>query len=77
MRLKLKRHYKLLVLLALLSVVLTLGLGDQRIVAYHLEDTGQVAAQDDGTITGLAHLARTVVQGVETLISNAGTKGTD
>ena len=34
MALKLKRHYKLLVLLALIAVVLVLGLGNQRIIAY-------------------------------------------
>ena len=41
-RLKFKRHYKLLLLLALVAAVLILGAGDQRIVAYSLQDTGQV-----------------------------------
>jgi hypothetical protein len=34
MRLKVKRHYKLLVLLALLAAVLALALGDYPIIAY-------------------------------------------
>lgn len=41
-RLKFKRHYKLLVLLALVVAVLIAGAGDQRIVAYSLQGTEQV-----------------------------------
>jgi len=37
MSLTFKRHYKLLVLLALVAAVLVVGLGDQRIVAYTLQ----------------------------------------
>lgn len=45
MSLRFKRHYKLLVLLALLSVVLLAGWGDQRIVAYTIESGGPEMAQ--------------------------------
>ena len=41
--LRFKRHYKLLLLLVLLSAVLIVGAGDQRIVAYSAQDIGQVA----------------------------------
>ena len=40
MSLKLKRHYRLFVMLALVAAVLILGLGDQRIVAYTVQDNG-------------------------------------
>ena len=39
MSLKLKRHYKLIVLLVLVSAVLTLGFGDRRIIAYTVDDS--------------------------------------
>jgi hypothetical protein len=42
-RLKFKRHYKLLLLLALVIAGLIVGMGDQPIVAYSVQDTGQVA----------------------------------
>jgi hypothetical protein len=42
-RLKFKRHYKLLLLLALVVAGLVVGMGDQPIVAYSVQDTGQVA----------------------------------
>ncbi len=45
MSLRFKRHYKLLVLLVLLSVVLLAGWGDQRIVAYTIESGGPEMAQ--------------------------------
>jgi hypothetical protein len=44
-RLKLRRHYKLLLLLALVAVLLGAGFGDQPIVAYSLQGTQQVAGQ--------------------------------
>jgi hypothetical protein len=37
--LRLQRHYKLLLLLALVVALLIVGAGDQRIVAYSLQDT--------------------------------------
>ncbi|MBM3133690.1 MAG: hypothetical protein FJZ89_00025 [Chloroflexi bacterium] len=37
MSLTFQRHYKLLVILALVVAVLVVGLGDQRIVAYTLQ----------------------------------------
>jgi hypothetical protein len=42
-RLKFRRHYKLLVLLALVVAVLVAGAGDQRIIAYSVQGTEQVA----------------------------------
>jgi len=39
MSLKLKRHYKLIVVLVLVSAVLTLGFGDRRIIAYTVDDS--------------------------------------
>jgi hypothetical protein len=42
-RMKFKRHYKLLLLLALVVVGLIVGMGDQPIVAYSVQDTVQVA----------------------------------
>jgi hypothetical protein len=45
MSLKFKRHYKLLMLLVLVSTVLVLGLGDQRIVAYTAQDGQQMVEQ--------------------------------
>ncbi|MFZ5916037.1 MAG: hypothetical protein ACOYZ7_03815 [Chloroflexota bacterium] len=45
MNLKFKRHYKLILLLALVSTVLIMGLGDQHIVAYSVPDGGQAAEQ--------------------------------
>ena len=41
--LRFKRHYKLLVLLALLVAVVIVGAGDQRIVAYSAQNIEQVA----------------------------------
>jgi hypothetical protein len=45
MSLKFKRHYRLLVLLALVAAVLILGLGDQRIIAYTLQGSEPVVEQ--------------------------------
>lgn len=39
MSLKLKRHYKLIVVLVLVSAVLTLGFGDRQIIAYTIDDS--------------------------------------
>ena len=49
--LRFKRHYKLLVLLALVLGGLIGGAGDQPIVAHSLHDTGQVA----GSVTTDGH----------------------
>jgi hypothetical protein len=37
MSLRVRRHYKLFVMLALVAAVLILGLGDQRIIAYSVQ----------------------------------------
>jgi hypothetical protein len=39
MSLKLRRHYKLIVLLVLVSAVLTVRFGDRRIIAYTVDDS--------------------------------------
>jgi hypothetical protein len=45
MSLTFKRHYHLIVLLTLAGVLLILGLGDQRIVAYTLQGNAHVVEQ--------------------------------
>ena len=50
-RLKLKRHYKLLLLLALVIAGLIVGMGDQPLVAYSVRATRQV----EGPITTYSH----------------------
>lgn len=47
--LKFKRHYKLLVMLVLLLAVLTVGAGNQPIVAYRVEGLEQVAGSVAGS----------------------------
>lgn len=47
MRLKFKRHYKLLLMLVLISAVLTVGFGQEPIVAYTVDDGALL-----GAITG-------------------------
>ncbi|MBI5029549.1 MAG: hypothetical protein HZB51_03415 [Chloroflexi bacterium] len=46
MSLKFKRHCPLLVLLMLVMVALVLSMGDQRIVAYDVQDNAQVMKQN-------------------------------
>lgn len=55
--LRFKRHYKLLLLLVLVSVVLVAGVGDQRIVAYSAQDIEQVA----GPIITYGHILAALV----------------
>jgi hypothetical protein len=43
MSLTFRRHYHLIVLFVLLAMVLILGLGDQRIVAYTIPDNEPIA----------------------------------
>ena len=52
MRLKLKRHFKLLVALALILAVLALGFGDRPIVAYTVDDGGLLDAVTAGQAAG-------------------------
>jgi hypothetical protein len=56
-RLKFKRHYKLLLLLALLVAGLVVGMGDQPIVAYSVRATEQA----EGPITTYSHTLATPV----------------
>jgi len=39
MSLRFKRHYKLIILLVLMSAVLIMGFGNQRIIAYTVDDS--------------------------------------
>ncbi|HSJ58075.1 MAG TPA: hypothetical protein VLC95_12895 [Anaerolineae bacterium] len=56
MSLRYRRHFKLVVLLVLLSSLLVVGAGDQRIVAYTIDNTSQVIALEAGYQAGLARL---------------------
>jgi hypothetical protein len=58
--LKFKRHYKLLLLLALVAAVLIVGFGDQPIVAYSLQGTEQVT----GAVITYGHSLATLVGAV-------------
>ena len=79
MSLKLRRHYKLIVALVLLSAVLIVGAGDQPIIAYTIRDSGQAA--DQGTAATVATLGSAsddpalledmVVHSIQSLISGA------
>jgi len=62
MRLKLKRHYRLFLMLALVAAVLIVGLGDERIVAYSVQSSDHQfasAAVLDSMAQASAHLATT------------------
>lgn len=52
--LKFKRHYKLIVLLAVLLAVLVVGAGNQPIVAYSVDGLAHVAGQVTGPATASA-----------------------
>lgn len=52
MRLRFKRHFKLLVVLVLISAVLVLGFGDRPIVAYTVDDGGLLDAVTAGQAAG-------------------------
>jgi len=65
MSLRFKRYYKLLVLLALVSAVLILGMGDQRIVAYTVQGSEQVVEQSASTANNLALFDGTVTQSIQ------------
>jgi hypothetical protein len=58
--LRFRRHYKLLVLLALVVAVLIAGAGDQRIIAYTVQGNEQVAGPiitHVQKVTALVHAA--------------------
>jgi len=56
--LRFRRHYKLVLLLALLVVGLVVGAGDQQIVAYSAQDIEQVA----GPLTIYGHTLASLAQ---------------
>ena len=62
--LKLKRHYKLLVLLVLLAAVLVIGAGDRPIVAYTVPDIGQLAAATIANGQSLPALLNAAADGI-------------
>ena len=64
--LRFKRHYKLLVLLALLTVVLVVGAGDRPIVANSAPDSGQVAASAIANSHSLPALLNAAVDSIQT-----------
>lgn len=72
MSLKVRRHYKLLLLLALVSAVSILGAGDHPIVAYTVRGSEQAAAQvaSDGSEVVLS--ASSIVHGIQNMISGVG-----
>jgi len=56
-RLQLMRHYKLLLLLALLAGLLIAGAGDQPIVAYSLPDAGAAVSHGDAPVVLVHNVA--------------------
>lgn len=72
MSLRFRRHYKLIVLLVMLSLVLTVGLGDQPIIAYTVPADGQVADQPADYGGYVALFDATVVDSIQSLISYTG-----
>jgi spore coat protein CotH len=71
MRLKFQRHYKLLVLLAVVSLVLTLGLGEQRIIAYTVPGRSAVAVQGIDNPGEVPLFDDSVVHSIQILMSDA------
>jgi hypothetical protein len=67
-RLKFKRHYKLLLLLALVVAGLIVGMGDQPIVAYSVQDAGQVAE----AVMNHGHFLAALIDGVPDSIGFPG-----
>jgi len=79
MSLKLKRHYKLIVMLVLLSAVLIVGAGDQPIIAYTIPDGGQAVDQGIASAVatlnsysdGVAQLEAAIAHSIQSLLSGA------
>ena len=72
MSLQAKRHYKLLVLLPLVALVLILGLGDQRITAYTVQGDEQVTRQVISYGDDVALLYHTALDSMKILVADAG-----
>lgn len=72
MSLKFKRHHPILAALVLLALLLTLGLGEQRIVAYTLPGTLEPAAIASAYNSGAALLDNTVVHSIQSLLPGEG-----
>ena len=71
MSLKFRRHFKLVVLLALVAVVLILGMGDQRIVAYTIQGSEEAVEQGIDPGNDVALFDDTLVDSIQILISDA------
>jgi len=63
-RLKLKRHYKLLVLLTLVAALLIAGMGDQRLMSYSVQDTQPMGGLAAGYSHALAALVDAAAGGI-------------
>ena len=61
MSLRFKRHYKLIILLVLVSAVLILGFGDRPIIAYTIDDS---SLWNSGTASQVVGEATTYNSGV-------------
>jgi hypothetical protein len=59
--LKLKRHYKLIVMLVLVAAVLALGFGDRRIVAYTVDDSSLWTSSADSEVVQASSAASSEV----------------
>jgi spore coat protein CotH len=71
MRVNLKRHYMLLVLLVLLVAALVMGLGDRRITAYTVQGGGEMVTRGIDYGGDVALFDDTVVHSIQILISDA------
>jgi spore coat protein CotH len=68
MRLMFKRHYKLLVLLALVLGLLTFGLGNQRIIAYTVPGNLSVVQASTNSTNDIALFDNSIVHSIQILI---------
>jgi spore coat protein CotH len=68
MRLMFKRHYKLLVLLALVLGLLTFGLGNQRIIAYTVPGNLSVVQASTNSTNDVALFDNSIVHSIQILI---------
>ncbi|MBN1659678.1 MAG: CotH kinase family protein [Anaerolineae bacterium] len=70
MRVNLKRHHMLLVLLVLIVAALVVGLGDRRIIAYTVQGSGEVVTRGVDYGSNVTLFDDTVVHTIQVLISD-------